>query len=371
MRIPKTICIMLVLVLFINIFSPCAYAAPAVKPELKVFAIGNKQTESSLMMLRSIGETQGVTFTIGLMLREDLSLDKHYENYRNNKLYGSDDSGAGYYMQWNQQFPSGQGMGNRHHIYGELIKSDWDCVIFHDSTAKSGNAIGSSKSISSFIDSINEIDNLSCVKYFYQETWAFESSNATDRFAIYNYDQQVMYENIKTTTDNVKANVELNGIIRTGEAFELARNNGFTDSELIYTKDGRGGANDIGKLLSGLVMYMSLTGCEIKRDKLTMLTVGGLLTEEQINKLVDIALQAVLTDGVILSSFDEVFANSNNDTSSKSDVSSELIYNPNDHHDSDQPAIDPIVIVAVAAGIAVIGGLVATTVIIKKKKKNK
>lgn len=355
---------------------PFASAAQqnATKPTVKILSIGHSYSWNSVEYLRSIGLSQGVDITVAVVYRGNCSLQTHLNNFKNNTLYGEESGNPGFYLKYSKEHPSGQQFLDSYSV-GKAVKDEkWDYIMFQESLDRVGFYNHIEASLPALKDGVAAIATNPNVKYMWHDIWAMEKKEAipTDKVELkpYNWDQQTMYEGIKSTTAQVLASdVGISGVVPTGEAFQLARQSGKYDPTkggISLNADNISHANNYGKYLAGLVWYMSFTGCSINKDTLYIPTD---IPKEKAFELVDFAEQAVKGSGKTLGTVEEVFS----ENSDSSNTSSEVIYTPggtDTSSDSSNGAgtFDWRYLIPVGAAVVVAGGAVAIALNKKKKK---
>ena len=352
---------------------PFASAAQqkATKPTVKILSIGHSYSWNSVEYLRSIGLSQGVDITVAVVYRGNCSLQIHLNNFNNNNLYGEESGNPGFYLKYSKEHPNGQQFLDSYSV-GKAVKDEkWDYIMFQESLDRVGFYNYIEASLPALKDGVAAIATNPNVKYMWHDIWAMEKKEAipTDKVELkpYNWDQQTMYEGIKSTTAQVLASdVGISGVVPTGEAFQFARQSGKYDPTkggISLNADNISHANNYGKYLAGLVWYMSFTGCSINKD--TLYIPAG-ITKEQAFELVDFAEQAVKGSGKTLGTVEEVFS----ENSDSSNTSSEIIYTPGASSDSSNGSgtFDWRYLIPVGAAVVVAGGAVAIALNKKKKK---
>lgn len=373
----KIIITLLLVSLLCTLFIPIVSAAPAKasRPEVKILSIGHSYAWNSVEYLREIGVSQGVDITVAVVYRGNCSLQIHLNNFKNNTLYGEKSGNPGFYLKYSNEYPDGKQIMDTYSI-GKAVKDEkWDYIMFQESLDKVGFYHNIEESLPELKKGVANLATNPSVKYMWHDIWAMEKKEAmpTDKVELkpYNWDQQTMYEGIKSTTAQVlSSDVGIYGVVPTGEAFQLARQSGKYDPSkggISLNADVISHANIYGKYLAGLVWYMSFTGCSI--DKQT-LTYPSEITKEQAMELVDFAEQAVVGTGKTLGTVDEVFkSQSDDETSSKtsSKTSSELVYNPDQDLNDEKKPFNPLFLIPV--GAAVVAAAAGVVIALKKKKK--
>lgn len=344
------------------------------KPTVKILSIGHSYSWNSVEYLRSIGLSQGVDITVAVVYRGNCSLQTHLNNFKNNTLYGEESGNPGFYLKYSKEHPGGQQFLDSYSV-GKAVKDEkWDYIMFQESLDRVGFYNYIEESLPALKDGVAAIATNPNVKYMWHDIWAMEKKEAipTDKVELkpYNWDQQTMYEGIKSTTAQVLASdVGISGVVPTGEAFQLARQSGKYDPTkggISLNADNISHANNYGKYLAGLVWYMSFTGCSINKDTLYIPTD---IPKEKALELVDFAEQAVKGSGKTLGTVEEVFS----ENSDSSNTSSEIIYTPggtDTSSDSSNGAgtFDWRYLIPVGAAVVVAGGAVAIALNKKKKK---
>ena len=355
---------------------PTVSAAPAKKHELNILVFGNEYLHEVAFMLQNIGSWQGVDFQIAVLASEDGTVENHQYAFKNDFNYCWDrKTGFSYFL---DKEHSGGKLNDRdvHSINAKKIikKKDWDVIVFGASMKYSGYAGTISENLPTFLANIKSVVNDDTVKYLWHEQWALEEKpeniDPDHDFYIYDYNMQDMYEKIKSASATIAQENEFDGIIYTGEVFNVARTKGYSASGKNLLEEIEGNVSMYGKYLAALTWYMGVTGCEINKENLfipTGVTTG--IDKQEAELLVDIATEAVKSKGVTLKKFEDVFSVQEDDK--QETTSSELIYNPGNITGDNDSNMDPTLFIIIGAAVVAVAAVVVVVVVVSKKKKSK
>lgn len=352
----------------INALAPTlgASAAPAKKrPSVKLLSIGHSYSWNSVEMLRTIGMSQGLDLTVGVVYRGNCYLQTHLANFKSNSFYGSE-ANPGFFLKYSSEYPNGEQLENQYSLGSAVKNEKWDYIMFQECLDYAGVYDEITDYLPELFEGVKKLATNKDVKYMWHEIWALEKPeymplpDDVSFFKLYHDDQLLMYKAVKETSYKLVDKMGFDGIVHSGEAFQLARQSGKYDPTVAggisLNADHVSHANSYGKYLAALVWYVSFTGCKIDKDTVY---VPSEITKEQAMELVDFAAAAVETDGKELKTVDEVFSGESTGTSSVA------IAPPPKSEFKLLPAL------AIGAACLAVAGAAVGTVLALKHKRNK
>lgn len=273
----RLICLLLSVIMMLSLFSACGgngdagskdQTQPIFEPSkilsdsktLKVLAIGNSFSNNTTDYLYDIAVAEGMTeVVIGRLYFGSCSVERHARNAR------LDVPEYTYYKNTTGQWEQTEGVT----MLQGLQDEQWDIITMQQSSGNSGLPGTYDGVLDELIAYVNENKTNPNAKLVWHMTWAYQQDSEHKDFANYGNDQQIMYEAIVQTTQQViLPNTAFSGVIPAGTAVQNARTSYFSD---YLTADGYH-LNELGKVITGYMWYATLVGKTLDSVNLTQVT---------------------------------------------------------------------------------------------------
>lgn len=219
---------------------------------LKVLAIGNSFSEDAVeKYLYQLAAEQGDTLLIGDARIGGCDIDTHLTNLKGDKpayIY--------------RKIVGGIRRDSVDVPLSKIIKDeDWDIISLQQVSYLAGIS-SSYKNLPELKERVLECATNPNVEIVWHMTWSYPRRSKSRGFDKFGYDQQVMYDSILTTMNEILPIVGIERYIPTGTALQKAR------EELgdIFNRDGLHLKKSIGRYLAGCVWCEFLTGKDITEN---------------------------------------------------------------------------------------------------------
>lgn len=199
-------------IVFFLLFNLLAFL-PLQAKVIKVLAIGNSFSQDAMeQYLYELAAAQGDSLVIGNAFIPGCSIDKHYNNLRNNK--------ADY--EYRKVVGGVRAVKKKMGLRAIIRDEQWDIITLQQASHLSGIEKSYSKlpQLKRLVQSYTT--NLH-VKFMWHMTWAYAEEFSNERYAPYDNNQRKMYSMIVNTMLNVLPGVGVSRVIPSGIAIQLAR----------------------------------------------------------------------------------------------------------------------------------------------------
>lgn len=238
-----------ILILFYTFILFCL---PTQAKVLKVLAIGNSFSQDAVeQYLYELAKAQGDSLVIGNAYIGGCTIESHYNNLRDNKpSYDYRKVVAGIKAEYKKVT-----------LQRIIRDEDWDLITLQQASQLSGDP----RSFT-LLPSLKRLvatyaSNLH-VQFAWHMTWAYAEDYKDKRFAAYDYNQRNMYSAIVSTMLSALPSVDIQRIIPSGTAIQLARYR-FGD---IMNRDGFHLSYTLGRYTAACCWCEFLTGKNIDGD---------------------------------------------------------------------------------------------------------
>ncbi len=221
---------------------------------LKILTIGNSFSDDTMEYIYQIAQSAGVeNIKLGNLYIGGCSVDSHVAN-------AEGDVGAYEY----RTNTNGTWSTTYNYKMGDALESEnWDFISLQQASGYSGKAESYAK-VPLLVSYVRDLAGDKPV-LVWNMTWAYAQSSDHSDFPKYNSDQMTMYRAIvDTVEDQIETNKSFSLISPAGTAIQNARTSYIGDS---LTRDGYHLTFDLGRYISGLTMFHTLTGISIENLK--------------------------------------------------------------------------------------------------------
>lgn len=225
---------------------------------LRVLAIGNSFSMDAVEQnLHELGAADGVVLIVGDMYIGGCSLERHYNNAN------------GDIADYEYCKVSADGSKVRRPkttLAYALADEPWDCVSFQQVSQESGR-------YESFLPYLPELMKYvrarvpAGAKFYWHQTWAYESGVVHDGFANYDRSQSKMYNAIMEASERVCREYGLT-VIPSGTAIQNLRGTAVGNDNV--TRDGFHLNNTVGRYTAACTWYEALTGRNVLGNRYTV-----------------------------------------------------------------------------------------------------
>ena len=231
-----------IIILFYLLFNPIGAQAKLIK----VLAIGNSFSQDAVeQYLFELAKAQGDSLVIGNAYIGGCSIERHYNNLRND---------ADEYA-YRKVIGGIKGEHKKMTLQQIIRDEPWDIITFQQASQLSGLP-DSFVFLPSLIRQVKTYCSNLRTKFAWHMTWAYANDFASDRFAAYDYNQHEMYSAIVGAMLSVLPSVGIQRIIPSGTAIQLARNH-FGD---VLNRDGFHLSYTLGRYTAACTWCEFLTG---------------------------------------------------------------------------------------------------------------
>ena len=199
-------------IVFFLLFNLLAFL-PLQAKVIKVLAIGNSFSQDAMeQYLYELAAAQGDSLVIGNAFIPGCSIDKHYNNLRNNK--------ADY--EYRKVVGGVRAVKKKMGLRAIIRDEQWDIITLQQASHLSGIEKSYSKlpQLKRLVQSYTT--NLH-VKFMWHMTWAYAEEFSNERYVPYDNNQRKMYSMIVNSMLNVLPSVGVSRVIPSGIAIQLAR----------------------------------------------------------------------------------------------------------------------------------------------------
>lgn len=194
--------------------------------QVKLLTIGNSFSDDAVEhYLAGLVEAAGDTIIIGNMYIGGCSLQKHYNNSRNNSANYS----------YRKIVNGKKRVTPRFRLSDALVDEEWDYISLQQVSSLSGRYESFFPDIDHLIAYARELALNKEVEFILHATWAYAQDSSHKGFANYDNDQQVMYRAIADATRRVAEKSGIGIIIPAGTAIQNGRTTSLGDS---FCRDG-------------------------------------------------------------------------------------------------------------------------------------
>ena len=213
---------------------------------IKVLAIGNSFSQDAVeQYLFELAKVEGDSLVIGNAYIGGCSIDRHYNNLRN------ETPDYAY-----RKVIGGIRAEHKKVTLQQIIRDEpWDLITFQQASPLSGLP-DSFVFLPSLIRLVKTYCSNLHAQFAWHMTWAYANDYASDRFAAYDYNQHEMYSAIVGAMVAILPSVGIQRIIPSGTAIQLARNR-FGD---ILNRDGFHLSYTLGRYTAACTWCEFLTG---------------------------------------------------------------------------------------------------------------
>lgn len=188
-------------------------SAPSAAKVLKVLAIGNSFSQDAVeQYLYELAAAQGDSLVIGNAYIGGCSIDRHYDNLKNNK--------PNYEY---RKVIGGVRANKKQATLKDIIRDEqWDVISLQQASPLSGiytsyTQLGQLKRlVMSYTTNLH-------VQFVWHMTWAYAKDFDSPNFTAYGHDQRRMYDAITNVIQQVLPAVGIRRVIPSGTAIQLAR----------------------------------------------------------------------------------------------------------------------------------------------------
>ncbi len=222
---------------------------------IKILAIGNSFSVDAMTYLWDVFHIAGFEeIVLGNLYIGGCDLDTHWSNMQ---------SGAASYTYYKNTTGIQETIEKQD--LASVLKSDtWDFITVQQSSPNSGLAstYGNLQNITDYITKNKTNPN---AKLFWHMTWAYQKNSTQTGFSNYQSSQQVMYDSIiQTTQDVVLKNSNIDGVIPCGTTIQNLRTSYLGDA---FTRDSYHLSYDLGRFSAAVTWFATLTG--LSAEKIT------------------------------------------------------------------------------------------------------
>ena len=209
---------------------------------MKILCIGNSFSCDATRYLHGIAHADGVDIEIVNLYIGGCPLDRHFRNMKGDR--------RDYLL-----FFNGCDTGFNMSIKEALLSREWDIVTVQQASKKSYKKETYYPYITELVNYVKEM--APCAKVIMHETWAYEDrSERLMKITGFERSYQ-MLEGIKKSYREVADELELDGLIPSGEMLEELVNRGIPT---VHRVDSAHASYGIGRYALGLLWYRMLTG---------------------------------------------------------------------------------------------------------------
>jgi len=236
---------------------------------LKVLCVGNSFARNATKVLYQIAEAHGVEeIVLGVLYIGGCSVETHWNNAQ---------SGEAAYSYYKNTSGEWEVTKNTDLIYG-LQDEQWDVITITQGQGLYGIPESYDGCLEELIDYINTNKTNPDSQIAFHMTWAFPQDSTIERFSLYNYDQEYMFECIADTAKNRILPTEgIDFLLPSGSAIQNAR----TALGDIFSDDDRFHLGKIGEYVAGYVWFAYLTGQEVEELKYIDASVAQMQSSHQ------------------------------------------------------------------------------------------
>lgn len=221
--------------------------------QIRVLGIGNSFSEDALEQnLSEIARSQGVPMVIANLYIGGCSIDRHVTNIEQDKAD---------YRYTRFEVDGRKSIRQNVSLESVINEEEWDYISVQQVSGQSG-----------FYDSYNRLPELVAwirakvpgAKILLHQTWAYAVNSKHADFPKYDSSQQKMHEAISVAVRQAVAENELDGIIPTGPAIQLLRQQ---TGDYDLTRDGYHLSLGMGRYTAACTWFATLTHKNVKKVK--------------------------------------------------------------------------------------------------------
>lgn len=214
--------------------------------KISVLAIGNSFSQDSMRYLHGIAKADGVELTAVNLMIGGCPMSRHYKNM----LTGE----RAYSLEYN-----GEATGFCVSLKEALLSRDWDFITLQQVSSKSPDY----ETYQPYLDELAAyIRRLAPkTKLLIHRTWAYEQDSYRLCTELGYKEQADMYNDIKNAYDKAAAAISAEGIIPSGELFQLLIKRGIG-----VHRDTFHASLGVGRYALGLLWYSTLTGNSVENN---------------------------------------------------------------------------------------------------------
>ena len=218
---------------------------------MNVLSIGNSFSQNAHLLLPRMIKADGDSdFMLCNLFIPGCSLEEHWKNMKSEEEK----------YQYQVYLPGETKMTTADEIalYEPLEDEEWDYVTIQQASGLSGI----SESWSPYAEELTAFIRMCApkAKVLIHETWAYDESTKHPDFAKYSSSTGTMFDCISEAVAVAEINTDIDGVIPSGLAFQIARQTSFKKS--LTAEDGFH-ASVFGSYLAGACFYEKITGRSI------------------------------------------------------------------------------------------------------------
>ena len=232
---------------------------------IRVLAIGNSFSENAIEnYLYELGQEEEITFVIGNLYIGGCSLERHWNNAKNNK--------SGYsYRKINSSGKKTKTPDTS--LLQGITDENWDYISFQQNSANSGLYETYFPYLAQLTTFVKKHVTNPHVKYIFHQTWAYANDSDHKAFPTYNKDQIYMYKSIVKASRKAAKKVRIKMIVPTGTAIQNGRASCIGDR---FCRDGRHLSKDLGYYTAACTWFEALTGKSVVGNSFAPTTITPL-----------------------------------------------------------------------------------------------
>lgn len=216
---------------------------------IKVLAVGNSFSIDAVEnYLYELGQADGTTFIIGNLHISSCSLEKHWNNVKNEKSeysYRKIDATGEKVTTPNVSLLQG------------ITDEEWDFISFQQNSSNSGLYETYFPYLVLLKDYVQEHSANQDVTFLFHQTWAYAGSFEREIFETYNFDQEYMYTSIMKAARKAARKARIKTIVPSGTAVQNGRNSFIGDN---FCRDGLHLTFGLGRYTVACTWYEALSG---------------------------------------------------------------------------------------------------------------
>ena len=215
--------LLLLSIIFVGV--DLAYAQTSKDKTIKVLAIGNSFSQDAIeQYLWNIAKADSIDIVVGNLYFGGCSLEQHW------KFLTENDSLYNY-----RKIVNGIKTDTpRYSLPQALADEQWDYVSFQQASHFSGMPLTYAPFIDELMKYVRQNVNDS-TKFMFHSTWAYSQNSKHPGFANYNCSQNIMFDEIISTTEMIMDAYQFDILIPCGTAIQNARTSSLGDT---MTRDG-------------------------------------------------------------------------------------------------------------------------------------
>ncbi len=219
---------------------------------MKILSIGNSFSTDAHKWLCKLAEINGINIETANLFIGGCSLEAHWKNFTENS--------ADYSLEIN-----GNEGENLISIPQALAMDKWDVITFQQASHFSGMSETYEPYLTNLVNAVKE--SQPHAKFYFHQTWAYETDSLHEGFASYNRNQKEMFERIISVSQKAAKAIGAE-IIPVGTVIQQIRETvpgfDYQHGGLSLCRDGFHLSFDYGRFTAAAVWLRTLTGKKIE-----------------------------------------------------------------------------------------------------------